>query len=353
MSKCDNVLNPQLYTVLASLFGAVSVSNQGEQVRLTEAVADTPVLRRRGLKVTSAMVKGGERYGVNCPFCKDRFQRLNISYAWGMRADYDGLTVEFPRSLAICYNENCLSVDENYRALSRMLETGTGGAPLAVMSDESLPPQAQIEVELPAGAPVNDANLPPYISQYLESRGFDPTELAVDYQVKVALIPFYDNPVLIFPVYQQQHLAFWQARYIGPCAELDKDGKARPKYYTSKGTKKSWTLYNLDRAQSETTVVLVEGVFDAIRVGRAGVAMFGSRPSLAQERMLHVLWKRGKLVWLPDQDDPKAWDTAMGYADNWNARNLFEGGAHVIRLPAGKDPADCNREELWRLICTK
>jgi hypothetical protein len=350
-SNSDSVLNPRLHAALTALFHQVEVTARGEQVNLTEEVADTPILRRRGLKISSKTVKCGERYAVNCPFCKDRYGRLNISYAWGMHTEINGMPVQFPQSLAICYNENCLSVPDNWLHLVRMIENAMGNEPAVVSLEDVLPPPPRKQAQMPGGILVNDPALPQYIRDYLvQERRCDLDELAGTYRVQVSVISQYDNPVLVFPVYQQNRLDLWQARYIGKCLETDRHGKPKSKYWTGPGTQKSSVLYNLDQAQTQPLVVLVEGVFDAIRVGPAGVAMFGKKPSTTQQRMLHALWRRGTLFWIPDQDDPGAFDIAMGFIDQWNANGWFAGGAHAVTLPAGTDPADCTREGLWELI---
>jgi DNA primase len=69
------------------------------------------------------------------------------------------------------------------------------------------------------------------------------------------------------------------------------DGRS-PKYKLPAGFRKSWELFNIQRAAatSSQTVIVVEGYFDCVRVHQAGfpcvVALMGSSLSASQERVL-------------------------------------------------------------------
>src|SRR5690348_11828499 len=94
-------LRPELYKRLKGRLGPVTIVNEGDAFQGN--VAWNPVTRRLQLQATWP----GEYYTTNCVFCNDTRQRLWINHRWGLyvkELKSDNLW------LAICYNENCLSV---------------------------------------------------------------------------------------------------------------------------------------------------------------------------------------------------------------------------------------------------
>jgi hypothetical protein len=203
-------------------------------------------------------------------------------------------------------------------------------------------------VELPAGLPLNDPSLPQYVRDYIEGRGFSVDELTEDYKLQVSQIDFYPEPCIIIPIYQRGELASWQARFIG---EDSKERLGLPKYYNPAGARKSWQVYNMDRARMYDTVVLTEGVFDVYKVGAQGVALFGKVPSGTQLRILAALWGRGRVIILPDRNDPDSLVKANENKEAWLERKLFR-EVHVVQLDAD-DPGSCDRREIWRAIASQ
>lgn len=348
----NNVRNPRLYHALEQMSGQVVIHNEGMAVELRDPVVSTPATRQQGEKFISSeqVVHGGEYYAINCPFCGDTRQRLYFSHAWNARMQVDGLWVRFSRGLAICYNENCLHDRDNRFLIARTIENAmamSGGHVTIEATHSEGYDRPSSRIELPTGLLVNETQVPSYVTDYLHSRYLDPDELARKWQVQVAMIPIYNMPALLLPVYHNRELMFWQARYIGECREtFAGDGKTKPRYFNPSASKKSWNLYNLDLASRSSTVVLVEGIFDVFAVGDPAVAMFGKKPSTAQERMLFALWRHGKLIWIPDRDDPEALGIARERVEEWNLRGFFEQGAHILELPSG-DPGDYKRSQLW------
>jgi DNA primase len=200
---------------------------------------------------------------------------------------------------------------------------------------------------------------------YLRSRGFDPVELDRDFAFRYCAkgrsfphVPFDASNTLIIPIYSEDKFLGWQARLLydpksvsedvllamGYTARKESGGLKRPpKYLTSPGLNKKEMLYNVDWAKRFDTVVVTEGVFDCIRVGRQGVATLGKLVSDYQKKMLLSLWKTIVLLLDPDASETQ--------------RKLVEeltipGGPRIVpvTLEGYKDAGDCPRDELWKQI---
>ena len=114
--------------------------------------------------------------------------------------------------------------------------------------------------------------------------------------------------------------------------------------------RKSTVVYNLDRARQFGVGVVCEGVFDVFKVGGPGVCIFGKNLSTAQRNLLNTIGKG--LILLPDTDKHKDFDTvadAQKMASEWNARNVFQYGVHVVVLPE-KDAGAMSRGDVWTNI---
>ena len=200
---------------------------------------------------------------------------------------------------------------------------------------------------------------------YLKSRGFDPAELERDFAFRYCSsgrrfpgAPFDASNTIVIPVYSESRCIGWQCRLLyDPKKVSDEvlmamgytdrkdsgDLKRPPKYMTSPGLNKREVLYNVDWAKQFDTVVVTEGVFDCVRVGRQGVATFGKGVSDAQRKMLTSMWKT--IVLLLDPDAEKAQEDL--------ARSLTApGGPRIVKvaLEGYKDAGECPRDELWRQI---
>ena len=200
---------------------------------------------------------------------------------------------------------------------------------------------------------------------YLRSRGFDPEELDHDFAFRYCAkgrvfphVPFDSSNTLIIPIYAEDKFLGWQARLLyNPKSvseevlmamgytERKENGELKrpPKYLTSPGLNKKEMLYNIDWAKKFDTVVVTEGVFDCIRVGRQGVATLGKLVSGYQKKMLVSLWKTIVLLLDPDAEETQ----------NALVKDLtVAGGPKIVpvRLTGYKDAGDCPREELWRQI---
>lgn len=138
---------------------------------------------------------------------------------------------------------------------------------------------------------------------------------------------------LVVPVTSDGEVAFFVARYM----------KAKPpegvkKTLYPKGAKPGRYLYNYDRARYCDRIRIVEGVLDAIHVGKSAVATFGTSLSQYQlELLMRTAAKEITIMWDRDAVD-KARALADRLADLWTVR--------VVELPDARDPDEHSMEDL-------
>lgn len=326
------VQRPALYARLQAYFGRVGIIRQGEKYVPAPAENGRPRTR-----------SWGETYVVRCPFCNGD-EKLNINYLWRL-ADPD--TESQRLWMAKCHKRDCLASYERRCQLAVMIfeKVSLGhkmkDVVLPGVARPPLPPELPGDLvplhRLPAGHPALD---------YLTSRKFDVEELYRDYKVsycRQARFRFRaaENR-LIIPVFHNQQLMGWQARYLGATIP----GKKIPKYFTMPGMKKSEVLYGYDLAASHNFVVLCEGPTDCWRFGPEAVALFGKTLSTRQRDLVvgHPAWARGCIVVLLDAD-ARAETDRMAVDLGQYARNVLR-----VDLPAGYDPADYSRRRLRREV---
>lgn len=130
----------------------------------------------------------------------------------------------------------------------------------------------------------------------------------------------------------------------------DLTGNYAPKWlYQPRGVKLSHKFYNYDRVNrlieedGIEEVILVEGIFDVWAYHKIGIdnvlAIFGSNISKEQYEILMKLNIKITLSFDNDDAGNKATNKAI---DMFLKKTEYS----VIRLPKGKDPADCSEEEL-------
>ena len=196
---------------------------------------------------------------------------------------------------------------------------------------------------------------------YLRARGFDVDEMSDVFGMtycrfgkSFARGRFNVTNTLSVPVSMDGRLIGWQNRMLydpdtipdDRCAMLGfkfEDGRwiRPPKYLTMPGMDKRAVLWNFDTARASDVVVLTEGVFDAARVGRCGVAAFGKSVSDVQIGLLQRNWKCVVLLLDPD---------AAREAERLETR--FTCATPVVRvaLSGYKDAGEATREAVWRQI---
>lgn len=335
----DFVLRPFLYSRLCALLGNVRVTNAGQPC---QAHLVTSPLARSGRRLE--LESWGENYVVDCPVCGDSRQRLYVGHLWG---HFDERTGTRNWWMIKCFNEDCFSEYARRMELaSRIFDTLRGlVGPYGDLSDRLRPARVVSEHRtacMPGPVILVDNLVGSHPARlYLESRGFDCSELTELYRVGYCAEPHRRFPLaanrLVLPVYQDDELVGWQARL-----PYDQPPNGQPKYYSMPGFKKSRALYNLDRARGHDHVVLVEGPTDVWRYGPEAVASFGKSVSLSQLELLRQYFDR--IVVLLDADA------------RHEARRVFErlsphvGRVWLVHLREGSDPGSLPRNALRRSV---
>ena len=128
--------------------------------------------------------------------------------------------------------------------------------------------------------------------RYLATRGLVSTTIAA-YEIGYCLHGPYAQRVIV-PVYRDGHILHWIGR--------DWTNRRTPKYVGPRGSGRG-VLFNIERAAETGCVLLVEGVFDALRLPEFGVAIFGKQLHREQRQTLFRAKLRRVLVCL-DADAP-------------------------------------------------
>lgn len=196
---------------------------------------------------------------------------------------------------------------------------------------------------------------------YLKARGFDPMELSTLYGIEYcsngrtfAQGVFDTSNTILIPYVKDGKRIGWQSRLLYNPDTLDdtmcellgfrrkESGKFEkpPKYFTMPGFDKSQNLFNYDNAIQSDLVVVTEGAFDAMAVGRCAVAAFGKRLSDEQVSILRTRWKLVVLLLDPDAEDEQKL-----------LEHRLRGVSSVsIRLKGYKDAGEAPRMEIWKQI---
>ena len=349
------MLNDGLYEALKKVFGRVVVENRGQRASIN-ATAPTAVSRK--LRQQAARITGfGEQYRVNCPFCHynddtgpDTKGHLWISHIYSTEIQVGGQKLDFGWSPARCYRRDCMGIHSNKMALQRMITNGQSAENFSVdgADESSLDPSHPPKVDFPPWISLTDEIVPPYVHEYLAGRGLTAQELERDWGAVLGADDFYIRPSIVFPIYQRDEYVSWQSRYVGDDMEQWPNGEEKPKYHIPRTSKKAWMLYNMDRAKFTSPGVLVEGIFDCVKVGMNSMCILGKKPSEFQCKLLNSFFRRGRLVWIPDENDPQSIQTALEMAPHMMSAGIVK-EVKVVRLPSD-DPGKFNREAIWQLI---
>jgi len=134
-------------------------------------------------------------------------------------------------------------------------------------------------------------------------------------------------------------------RPLGLVCRATEDG-TEPKYLYSKGMKRSYGLLGFERARASKTVLLVEGVLDALYLNAKGLsapAVATGGTSLSEEQ-IQSLKDSGTEELLLALDMDEAGQAAIDRAIRKLAQDLFR--VYVVSLPEGyKDPDELVRRE--------
>jgi hypothetical protein len=155
---------------------------------------------------------------------------------------------------------------------------------------------------------------------------------------------------LIVPIFMESVLRGFVARSIyDPPADLSKTGKkiwSRMNRYIKvlnpKGFNSSRLIFNYDNIDEE--MIITEGIFDALRCGKRGVALFGKHMSNFQEELIRR--KKPRRVYIMLDND--AYEDAKGLAKRLAESCL---NVYLVNLPFG-DPGSFKETELKEYMRT-
>ena len=362
--RSNSPLNPTLYAGLLRAFGGknrVRIHAPGLAIKwiVTGEPLKSGVDRGERRKVLNA----GEEYIVNCPFCNDTRHRLTINHRWGVPDDECGGSPNL--WLMHCYNEECQNNRDHQESLYERVYAFPAQLPRKVQVLAGIK-------ELPAGAPVS----PPgpmirldklvekhphhHALEYLRGRFIDPEVLGKVFQAHYCPESVYTlaRDRIIFPVYMDEQLVTWQARYIGDSVDgLSFKEAGVPKSFTCPGVSRSNAAYNFDQAVTYSTIAIVEGPLDVYGFGPMAMGLLGKTMNdYLIKHLKEAVRKWGDklviLVVLDPDPDPVSFAKGLPHHITVVSKNLkayFPGKVVPVYLPAGTDPGELDREFQWNI----
>ena len=211
------------------------------------------------------------RVGVTCPFCDDTYNHLGLHITgarkptcWkcGSHSLYDYI--------------NAVTGENPKEILQRYLDIH------AIDLVQFEPEKQYATVCIPPGS----KNFRNVHRKYLSDRGFDPDWLIHKYDLTVTS-PMDEYPYrIIFPIKYRKKTVSYQGRsFTG----------AIPKYLTCKPENEVMfhkdIFFNIDNAKNDS-VIITEGVFDAVRLGDNAIASFGTSITPSQLNLIKSRYKR-------------------------------------------------------------
>jgi len=331
------MMNDALFIALTNLFQEEPIVCNAGQPATFSCPEMKKVLYRRNTKRYAMVDHWGECYALNCPMCGDTRNRLYVSYLYGQSTRSKNVPYRFGE-LYKCHNESC---DLGIKLKNLKIDHGT----IVEAKPSPYIGIVQQTVQLPANCiPLLSDSVPPYVFEYLYSRGFNPVDLQNFYSCHFApkgtewrsaregeepRVLFEDR--ILIPVIQGRRLVGWQLRRL-----VDKP-KDKFKYLNS-DFPKSKCLYNRDVAMFHNDIVITEGVTDTWRIGSHSIATFGKDINEYQMRLMKLLWGfsgRALLCYDGDVDPGKLAHTVARLRSD----NVFPRGVGYITFQPGMDPA--------------
>lgn len=219
--------------------------------------------------------------------------------------------------------------------------------------DRKPEPQKITALELPGSFIPITRETPEIYLKYLARRHISP-ELAAARGIGYSERGYYGKRIII-PVKSDGVLYTFIARTVlaacPSCTQRLDACTCRPRKFpkvltppTSNGARPSLTLYNIDsvRRSASPRLVVVEGVFDALRLPTEAVALLGSSASSTQVALIAGI-ARGRPVTLCLDGDEAGYKGALKVADLLIGEMVR---VNVALLPEGADPGSLPMDEL-------
>lgn len=287
--------------------------------------------------------RSGGNLVVTCPRCEK-------PKLWVLVVDRDDVRAPAWR----CFSGECGDAGRTALSLIRRLEDcdmfaafeqiaryAKGNQPLVDLRrlvEERLAGEVEVWSDQDAVVPLPDEFIPARVGHrwrdlpaYFRERGIGPKR-AVRYGIGWCEDGYFRDR-LVVPVTRDGDVMFFVARYMAA-----RPPKGMKKTLYPKGAKPGRYLFNFERARHCHTIRIVEGVLDAVHIGRTAVATFGTSMSQYQlELLMRTAAREVVIMWDRDAID-KARDLAVRLADLWRVR--------VVELPDARDPDEHTIEDL-------
>lgn len=286
-------------------------------------------------------------YLVPCPKCGSSRLRWNHQkdtwICWGCRRT--GTTVQLVGL--------CLGLSE-IDALGHILDGYEGGdgsfdldVPIVAGPKQRLRLRRLPRIEWPRGVERLDPGNPAHGAawSYLFSRGVS-YEMAHTWSLGIGVRGWL-NRYVVFPVFMDDGLVYWQGRACFDPPPGQPRGRFKktlnPKSEGDNATA-SEVLLNFDRVRTAEHVVVVEGPFDAIKVGEHAVAMLGKVVTEAKvARLLRLRAQRFTIYLDRGGEERKA-------AERLAAELSVQAQVFVVEPPEGYDAGALSREQNAHVI---
>lgn len=337
------MLNEKLYKRIEKVFEQKpGIINEG-----MEAEYKTTRLRDGSFKAKVEVF--GEAYTVNCRFCGDTRERLNISYTYGLELVKDDKVIKFPHSW-ICYNETqCANGNEPRKKKNRheLYEALIAGEPLRV-DDRHLQKAKKEKSDSQRPLPYNMVPIANLLDShearsYLLNRGINS---GIIREANVQYIKWDPSPILkgriFFPAYSVEDpkdCIGGQARYI-------EDDGSGIKYYTVNKLP-SRSLYGYHRLKDKNFAVVVEGPLDVLALKGYGLGIYSCAITRNQ---LKLLSKFKTIVIALDPDLKEKNESMFGRLQRQIIELKSASNVYQLTLPDGYDPGDLGFREMFKLI---
>ena len=305
-------------------------------------------------------------YLFYCPVCSGHNLRWNSAkgawICWNCRRTGDTITLI-----------QVLERTDREGAIRYLLDGYVGGdANLSLSEIATLPDARRIERKKLKRLPL--MAWPPMVMRvgrqhaqayaYIRGRGITDDQIDI-YQISVGMTGRLKN-YIVFPVFMDGGLVYWQARASWNPPEGYSDEMRRQwikAYHYRKnlnpinppsGIRQATAgevIYNYDRALNEPHVVIVEGPVDAIKVGPHAVALLGKGTDAKIERLRRMRAQRYTVYLDRGVLKPGQVVTEEREKAEWIAREL-DGFAptYIATPPAELDPGDLTTEQNSRFI---